>query len=100
MSLSSATRNAESVLPEPVGASSSVEAPLAMDGQASACASVAHGNACSNQRWVDGCAKRSAWGGVATPRFYGVGVTLSRVLGRAARVQRYKLGCPRNETAR
>ena len=42
-----AARNAVSVLPEPVGAATSVERALRISGQAAACASVGAGKVCT-----------------------------------------------------
>jgi hypothetical protein len=50
ISLSSAARNAASVLPEPVGANSSVERPVAMEAQPLVCAGVGAAKDPSNQR--------------------------------------------------
>jgi hypothetical protein len=49
MMRSMATKNAASVLPEPVGAKRSVFWPRAMTGHAFACAAVGVANACRNQ---------------------------------------------------
>jgi len=76
-SRSIATRNAESVLPDPVGASSNVDAPDAIAGQPFVCATVGASNDASNQTRVARFAKARAE--VMGSRGWHVGVTSTRI---------------------
>ena len=60
MSRSSESRNAERVLPDPVGATTSVWAPLARDAHAPSCAGVGRSNAPRNHEAVAGWNRSSA----------------------------------------
>ena len=62
-----AARNAASVLPEPVGAKSSVDAPATSAGQPWACAGVAAGNEAKNH------ARTGAWKAASGLSAFGTG---------------------------
>src|SRR5213593_706619 len=78
MSRSMAARNAASVFPDPVGASTSADSPAAIAGQASSCARVGDANVASNQARVAGW--KVASGSVPTRK------RLGRALGQGALV--------------
>ena len=61
-SASIAARNAASVLPDPVGAAISACRPLAIAGQAAACAAVAVRKVASNQAWTAGWKREGSMG--------------------------------------
>ncbi len=73
-----AARKAASVLPEPVGASSRVEAPSRMEGQPCTWAGVGAANAARNHAWVAAGWKRPSGSGAAGGRLLAIGGALAR----------------------